>query len=246
MVSIRSSTHCRPPNAPPHRRRIKKFINPLSRPLPPTPLPHPQKKEEKKKWEPPAPPPRVGRKNKKAKDAGLGAKLPAITPNARCKLRMLKLERVKDYLLLEEEFVKNQELLKPMDQRDAEDRTKVDEIRGFPLSVGTLEEIIDENHAIVSSSVGPEYYVTILSIVRLKSPYIYEAELLVCGACVCVKFDRIFHTVAISRFCRFFITAGGQDAAGAWVQRPAAQQDQLGGGNPVGRAGPYGLRNEGT
>jgi len=28
-----------------------------------------------------------------------------------------------------------------------------------------LEEIIDENHAIVSSSVGPEYYVNILSFV---------------------------------------------------------------------------------
>lgn len=33
------------------------------------------------------------------------------------------------------------------------------------MGVGTLEEIIDDNHAIVSSSVGPEYYVSILSIV---------------------------------------------------------------------------------
>ncbi|KAH8952790.1 hypothetical protein BDL97_09G103400 [Sphagnum fallax] len=31
------------------------------------------------------------------------------------------------------------------------------------MSVGNLEEIIDENHAIVSSSVGPEYYVNVLS-----------------------------------------------------------------------------------
>jgi len=31
--------------------------------------------------------------------------------------------------------------------------------------VGTLEERIDENHAIVGSSVGPEYYVTIMSFV---------------------------------------------------------------------------------
>jgi 26S proteasome regulatory subunit T2 len=41
----------------------------------------------------------------------------------------------------------------------------VDEIRGSPLGVGTLEEIIDDNHAIVSSSVGPEYYVSIMSFV---------------------------------------------------------------------------------
>jgi len=33
------------------------------------------------------------------------------------------------------------------------------------MGVGNLEEIIDDNHAIVSSSVGPEYYVTIMSFV---------------------------------------------------------------------------------
>jgi 26S proteasome regulatory subunit T2 len=38
-------------------------------------------------------------------------------------------------------------------------------LRGTPMGIGTLEEIIDDNHAIVSSSVGPEYYVSILSIV---------------------------------------------------------------------------------
>jgi 26S proteasome regulatory subunit T2 len=33
------------------------------------------------------------------------------------------------------------------------------------MIVGTLEEFINENHAIVSSSVGPESYVGILSFV---------------------------------------------------------------------------------
>jgi len=33
------------------------------------------------------------------------------------------------------------------------------------MSVGTLEEVIDENHAIVSTSVGSEHYVSILSFV---------------------------------------------------------------------------------
>jgi len=33
------------------------------------------------------------------------------------------------------------------------------------MSVGTLEEIIDDNHAIVSTSVGSEHYVSILSFV---------------------------------------------------------------------------------
>ena len=33
------------------------------------------------------------------------------------------------------------------------------------MAVGTLEEIIDDNHAIVSNSVGSEYYVNMLSFV---------------------------------------------------------------------------------
>ena len=82
--------------------------------------------EKKKKYEPPAPPPRVGKKQRKRDGAAAGlGKIPNITPNARCKLRLLKLERVKDYLLMEEEWVKNQELLKPHEERNEEDRTKV-------------------------------------------------------------------------------------------------------------------------
>merc|ERR1712010_195150 len=54
---------------------------------------------------------------------------------------------------------------KPQEERQEEERSKVDELRGSPMSIGTLEEIIDDNHAIVSSSVGPEYYVNILSFV---------------------------------------------------------------------------------
>merc|ERR1712137_1173005 len=44
-------------------------------------------------------------------------------------------------------------------------RSKVDELRGSPMIVGTLDEIVDDNHAIASSSVGPKYYVTICSFV---------------------------------------------------------------------------------
>ncbi len=49
-----------------------------------------------------------------------------------------------------------QERLKPQEDKNEEDRSKVDNLRGSPMSVGNLEEIIDENHTIVSSSVGPE------------------------------------------------------------------------------------------
>ena len=42
---------------------------------------------------------------------------------------------------------------------------KVDELRGTPLDIGVLQEIIDDEHAIVSPHMGLEYYVPILSIV---------------------------------------------------------------------------------
>ena len=89
-----------------------------------------------------------------------------MVPNNKCKLRLLKLERIKDFLLMEQEFITNQELRKPREEQDESDQAKVDDIRGTPLSVGTLEELIDDNHAIVSSSMGPEYYVTIMSFVN--------------------------------------------------------------------------------
>jgi len=81
----------------------------------------------------------------------------------------MKGKRIQDYLLMEDEFIKNQELLKPADERNAEERAKVEELRGTPLQVGNLEEIIDDNHAIVSTTHGPEYYVNMLSFVDKES-----------------------------------------------------------------------------
>merc|ERR1711962_1213789 len=95
----------------------------------------------------------------------MGNKLPGVTPHTKCRLRLLKQERIKDYLLMEEEFIRNQERLKPQEEKNEEERSKVDDLRGTPMSVGSLEEIIDDNHAIVSTSVGSEHYVSILSFV---------------------------------------------------------------------------------
>ncbi|KAJ1765207.1 ATPase of 26S proteasome regulatory subunit 4 [Coemansia sp. RSA 1807] len=120
-------------------------------------------KKEKKKWEPPVPT-TIGRKKNKRGPSG-AAKLPKVHPTIRCNLKLLKLDRIHDYLLMEEEFVQNQQLLKPQEEKTQEERTRVDELRGTPMSVGTLEEVIDENHAIVSSSTGPESYVAMMSFV---------------------------------------------------------------------------------
>ncbi|XP_023236120.1 26S proteasome regulatory subunit 4-like [Centruroides sculpturatus] len=124
------------------------------------------KKDDKKKrkYEPPVPT-RVGKKKRRQKGPEAASKLPQVTPHTRCRLKLLKLERIKDYLLMEEEFLRNQERLKPQEEKHEEERSKVDDLRGTPMSVGTLEEIIDDNHAIVSTSVGSEHYVSILSFV---------------------------------------------------------------------------------
>lgn len=90
-----------------------------------------------------------------------------VNPHTRCKLKLLRLERIKDYLLMEEEFIQNMELKKPREEKQQarlllrrpftqetklnltlvqEERTKIDEIRGAPLQVGTLEELVDDKH----------------------------------------------------------------------------------------------------
>lgn len=130
-------------------------------------------KEEKKegevlintieKREQAAPPRRIG-KHKKQKFEGSG-KVPAVIPTTKCKLRQLRLERIKDFMLLEEEFIKNQEQLKPQLQKKEEERAQVDELRGSPMYVADLEEIVDENHAIITSTGLSEHYVGITSFV---------------------------------------------------------------------------------
>merc|ERR1712087_357478 len=123
-----------------------------------------QKDKKAKKYEAPAPT-RVGRKKKKKPGPSVSAHIPTVVPTSKCKLRLLKLERVKDYLLMEQEFVTRQEQVKPQEESAQQERSKVDDIRGSPMGVATLEEMVDDNHCIISSSVGPEYYVNIMSFV---------------------------------------------------------------------------------
>ena len=74
-------------------------------------------KGEKKKWVPPKPT-RVGKKKIK-KGPQAAHKLPVVAPVTKCKLRLLRMERLKDYLLMEEEFLQNQESVKPREEKDA-------------------------------------------------------------------------------------------------------------------------------
>jgi len=122
-----------------------------------------QKKKKKRDKARPKPPGHVGRK--KRKGPSRSTKVPAIVPLSRCKLRKLRFDRVNDWLLLEKEFVTNQEAIKPKEERNKEERDEIESLSGSPLIIGTLEEMIDEDHCIVSTAMGPQYYVNILSFV---------------------------------------------------------------------------------
>ncbi|RDD42555.1 26S protease regulatory subunit 4 [Trichoplax sp. H2] len=122
------------------------------------------KDKAKRKYEPPMPT-RIGKKKRKSRGPEAATKVPLVTPHTKCRLKLLKLNRIRDYLIMESEFIENQEQLRPQDEKNEEERTRLDDIRGTPMAVGTLEEIIDDNHAIVSTSVGSEHYVSILSFV---------------------------------------------------------------------------------
>lgn len=107
---------------------------------------------------------KLGKKKKKKKGLDLASKLPNITPNTKCLLRMRKMERIKDYLMMEQDFVKSQKTDTTEDKQIQEEKNLLEVLRGTPVQVGTLEEIINEENAIVSVN-HSEFYVKILSIV---------------------------------------------------------------------------------
>jgi 26S proteasome regulatory subunit T2 len=82
----------------------------------------------------------MGRNHKKKRSKGpeKSFKLPAVNPHSKCRLRLLKLERIHDWLLMEEEFLKNSnaaiaaKAAKRQDkEEDVDDEVnKVDALRG--------------------------------------------------------------------------------------------------------------------
>ena len=130
---------------------------------------------------------KLGKKKNKKKGLDIASKLPNITPNTKCLLRMRKMERIKDYLLMEEDYVKSQKTETNEDKQIEEEKNMLEILRGTPIQIGTLEEIINEENAIVSVGQA-EYYVKILSIV--------DKDLLELGGNVLVR-NEGYHIVGI-------------------------------------------------
>ena len=51
------------------------------------------------------------------------------------------------------------------DKNKEKERASVDDLRGMPMPVASLEEIIDDDNVIIAPHSGIDYYVPILSIV---------------------------------------------------------------------------------
>lgn len=102
------------------------------------------------------------KRKKRVKESKNNTRLPIITPATKCKLKLLKSKKMMSYLILEKQLLSLVESC-PHDKNGS--RMLVDQFRGSPLSIGTLEEFIDDNHAIVSSALGLDYYVSIMSFV---------------------------------------------------------------------------------
>ena len=129
----------------------------------------------------------LGKKRKKKKGVDIASKLPTITPNTKCLLRLRKYERIKDYLLMEKEYIQNKKGNIKEDENAEEEKNLIETLRGTPIHIGTLEEMINEEKAIVSLS-GEEFYVNILSIV--------DKEQLELGCNVLLR-DNTHHVVGI-------------------------------------------------
>jgi 26S proteasome regulatory subunit T2 len=88
---------------------------------------------------------------------------------------------------MEEEYIKNQKENKEEDTQKEEEKNMLDRLRGSPITIGTLEEIVAEDAAIVSIN-SSEYYVKILSIV--------DKEQLELGCTVLLR-EPTYHIVGI-------------------------------------------------
>ncbi|EOB12671.1 26S protease regulatory subunit 4, partial [Nosema bombycis CQ1] len=103
------------------------------------------------------------KRRKRVKDNKNAFKPPTVYAHCKCKLKLLKLAKQLDFLNLENDLLS----LAEGDKQGENNPYKqvMDQLRGNPVFVGTLEEFVDDNHAIVSTGLGPEYYVSIMSFV---------------------------------------------------------------------------------
>eukprot|EP01016_Furgasonia_blochmanni_P019844 TRINITY_DN2210_c0_g1_i6.p1 TRINITY_DN2210_c0_g1~~TRINITY_DN2210_c0_g1_i6.p1 ORF type:complete len:319 (-),score=95.27 TRINITY_DN2210_c0_g1_i6:768-1724(-) len=76
-------------------------------------------------------------------------------------LRMKSLEKELEYLNIQEEYIKDEQ--KNLKRELIRSKEEIKRIQSVPIVIGNFLELIDENHGLVSSTAGSNYYVRILS-----------------------------------------------------------------------------------
>lgn len=104
------------------------------------------------------------RRKKRVRDTQKRMQMPEILPAHECKLNLLKQRTLNTFLEIENKILGKQ-MDSGAESSKATTRKIVDQFRGSPMVVGTLEEFIDDNRAIVTPYLGPEYVVPIMSFV---------------------------------------------------------------------------------
>ncbi|XP_039833325.1 uncharacterized protein LOC120694236 [Panicum virgatum] len=153
--------------------------------------------------------PPAGRHNHQSR----GGQIPNVASLSKCRLRLLKLERVKDYLLMEEEFVAAQERLRPQEDKAEEDRSK--EASVLPprnREMGVFELKI--NHLVLDCA----YCQQPLRPDQIRGQaYTCAGGHIYCGACTrrhekaCISNCRLLdRTIAQMKFKCIFCDSGGE------------------------------------
>lgn len=107
-----------------------------------------------------------------------------VVPRRQCLLRLLKQNRVHDFLLLEQEFIQRQNQFQPSDNQRRQERKLIASLRGTPTALARIHELFDDgSHAVVViEGSRREWYVPVLSIV--------DKDLICLNALVLVKVSQ--------------------------------------------------------
>uniref|UniRef100_A0A8C7FEH3 ATPase AAA-type core domain-containing protein n=1 Tax=Oncorhynchus kisutch TaxID=8019 RepID=A0A8C7FEH3_ONCKI len=137
-----------------------------------------KKDDNKKKYEPPILT-RVGKGTKKSMGPDAASKLPLVTPHTHCRLKLLKQERIKDYLLMEE-FIRNQEKVEKAPQETCADiggqDSQIQEIKESVELPLTHPEYVHTCKILLAKAVANQTSATFLRVVGSELIQKYQGD----------------------------------------------------------------------
>jgi 26S proteasome regulatory subunit T2 len=116
---------------------------------------------------------KINDRKKKKKEVYLLTDLPKFGIKSKNKFSVFNLEKIYNFLKIEDIIFANSE-----HSNNTSYLNIIDQIKGNPITIGILEEVLDDKKAIVSTNMGPEFYVEICSFVDYNQLSIGKSVLL--------------------------------------------------------------------